>query len=135
MKRAGRELGKGRGPGCYSKANGGSFAARTSVTGLETWRGHRCHLAAESRVFGLAQPREGSGSRVLRTSPPTLSGLAVFPLSQDALPHVGDGDCGRAHLPAGSLGAVLPREGHAVLPSSLRPGLSWFQLETDFFVS
>lgn len=121
------------GPGCYSKASGGSFAASARVTGLGVWWGSDAIWLPRVGSSRLARPSEGSGSHVLQT--PALCGLAVFLLSRrDALPHVGTGTTEGASRPMGSLGAVLPGEGQGVLPSSLRPRLNWLQLGTDFFV-
>lgn len=50
------------------------------VTGLGTWWGHRCLLAAEIWPSRPARPWEGTGSRVLQTLPPTPTGLARLPL-------------------------------------------------------
>lgn len=126
-----------------TKANRGSFAAKTCVTGHEKvcWAllPSGCPKSGADGFSRLVWPQEDSGSCVLHLTPP-LSGLATFLLSQnDGTPPPPDTDYGSwqhekglssPRIPLGTRGS--PRAGHGVLASSLRPGLSWFQFGDRF---
>lgn len=69
-----------------TKANRGSFAAKTCVTGHEVcWAllPSGCPKSGADGFSRLVWPQEDSGSCVLHLTPPTLSGLAIFLLSQN----------------------------------------------------
>lgn len=131
-----------------SKANAGWAAAETCGTGRGTcWA--LLPPAAERRGWGgglsrLAWLRGALAPVSCRPGSPALSDPATFPQSERRpLPTSGERPrivaAGGVSRPAGAQvcpgvpRCAPPLVGHGVLPSSLRPGLSWFQFGDRFF--